>query len=80
MAWNEIGRPFADDWRAGYPPAMDRVRRGELPWTKIDDLHRLILDDLLERGRNHVDRRRQTSTTSTAHGTGSTRGRTASPG
>ncbi|BBY44998.1 haloacid dehalogenase type II [Mycolicibacterium celeriflavum] len=38
---------FADDWRAGYPPAMDRVRRGELPWTKIDDLHRMILVDLL---------------------------------
>ncbi|OBI81155.1 haloacid dehalogenase type II [Mycobacterium sp. E740] len=40
---------FADDWRAGYPPAMDRVRRGELPWTKIDSLHRMILVDLLER-------------------------------
>jgi 2-haloacid dehalogenase len=38
---------FADDWRAGYAPAMDRVRRGELPWTRIDDLHRGILDDLL---------------------------------
>lgn len=39
---------FADDWRAGYPPAMDRVRRGELPWTRIDDLHRMILVDLLD--------------------------------
>jgi 2-haloacid dehalogenase len=38
---------FADSWRAGYAPAMDRVRRGELPWTRIDDLHRMILDDLL---------------------------------
>lgn len=38
---------FADDWRAGYPPAMDRVRHGELPWTRIDDLHRMILVDLL---------------------------------
>ena len=38
---------FADDWRAGYVPAMDSVRRGELPWTRIDDLHRRILDDLL---------------------------------
>jgi 2-haloacid dehalogenase len=26
---------------------MDRVGRGELPWTKIDDLHRIILDDIL---------------------------------
>ena len=40
---------FADDWRAGYPPAMDRVRRGELPWTKLDELHRMILVDLLDR-------------------------------
>ena len=38
---------FADRWRAGYRPAMDRVRKGELPWTKIDALHRLILDELL---------------------------------
>jgi 2-haloacid dehalogenase len=38
---------FADAWRAGYPPAMDRVRRGDLPWTKIDGLHRMILVDLL---------------------------------
>ena len=39
---------FADAWRAGYGPAMDRVRKGELPWTNIDGLHRLILDDLLK--------------------------------
>lgn len=39
---------FADDWRAGYVPAMDLVRRGELPWTRLDDLHRSILDNLLE--------------------------------
>ncbi|MCV7067639.1 haloacid dehalogenase type II [Mycolicibacterium farcinogenes] len=39
---------FADRWRAGYAPAMDRVRRGELPWTRIDDLHRAILVELLD--------------------------------
>jgi len=38
---------FADAWRAGYHPAMDRVRKGELPWTHIDRLHRMILDTLL---------------------------------
>ncbi len=38
---------FADAWRAGYGPAMRRVRNGELPWTKIDDLHRMILDGLI---------------------------------
>ena len=38
---------FADAWRAGYQPAMARVRKRELPWTSIDGLHRLILDGLL---------------------------------
>lgn len=38
---------FADAWRAGYRPAMNRVANGELPWTRIDDLHRAILDDVL---------------------------------
>jgi 2-haloacid dehalogenase len=38
---------FADAWRGGYQPSMERVRRGELPWTKIDTLHRMILDELL---------------------------------
>ena len=39
---------FALKWRSGYGPAMDRVRRGELPWQNIDALHRLILDSLLD--------------------------------
>ena len=39
---------FALKWRAGYGPAMDKVRRCELPWQNIDALHRRILDDLLE--------------------------------
>jgi len=38
---------FATAWRKGYQPAMARVRSGELPWTKIDDLHRMILDGIL---------------------------------
>lgn len=38
---------FADAWRAGYGPSMNRVRNGELPWTKLDDLHRMILDKVL---------------------------------
>ena len=38
---------FADAWRAGYAPAIDRVRKGELPWTKLDTLHRMTLDKLL---------------------------------
>jgi 2-haloacid dehalogenase len=39
---------FADRWRSGYPTAMEKVRRGDLPWTKLDDLHRSLLEDLLE--------------------------------
>lgn len=39
---------FADAWRNGYQPAMQRVRSGELPWTRIDDLHRMILEDILK--------------------------------
>ena len=39
---------FATAWRDGYKPAMARVRSGILPWTKIDDLHRMILDDVLK--------------------------------
>ena len=38
---------FADRWRSGYGPAMNKLRTGELPWTKIDDLHRMILNDLV---------------------------------
>ena len=39
---------FALKWRAGYGPAMDKVRRGELPWLNIDALHRRILNRLLD--------------------------------
>jgi 2-haloacid dehalogenase len=38
---------FADSWRAGYGPSMNKVRSGELPWTKLDTLHRMILDKIL---------------------------------
>ena len=38
---------FALAWRAGYQPAMARVRSGELGWTRIDALHRMILESLL---------------------------------
>jgi 2-haloacid dehalogenase len=38
---------FADAWRAGYGPSMSRVRSGELPWTRLDALHRMTLDRIL---------------------------------
>ena len=37
---------FADAWRAGYRPAMNRTAKSE--WANIDTLHRSILDGLLE--------------------------------
>ena len=41
------GAKFADAWRAGYAPSMNRVRTGELPWTRLDTLHRMTLDRIL---------------------------------
>jgi 2-haloacid dehalogenase len=43
------GDAFALAWRAGYKPAMQRVMAGELGWTLIDDLHRMILDEILQK-------------------------------
>ena len=40
---------FADDWRGLYQPSLARVRDGERPWTRLDDLHRESLRTLLER-------------------------------
>jgi 2-haloacid dehalogenase len=43
-------------WRAGYQPAMARVRSGELGWTRMDELHRLILETLLPQfGLTHLN-------------------------
>ena len=39
---------FALAWRDGYQPAMDKVNAGRLGWTLIDDLHRMILDEVLK--------------------------------
>jgi len=38
---------FADGWRAKYRPYMDKVRQGDLPWTNLDRLHRMGLEELL---------------------------------
>ena len=47
LALNIDANQFALDWRAGYQPAMDQVVSGQQPWISIDDIHRLILDELL---------------------------------
>lgn len=36
---------FADRWREKYQPAMEQIRSGFRPWTKLDDLH---YENLLE--------------------------------
>ncbi len=38
---------FADAWRGKYQPFMAKVRDGELPWTNLDALHRMALEELL---------------------------------
>lgn len=40
---------LADDWRAGYEPAMGEVRSGRRAWTCLEQLHRESLDLLLPR-------------------------------
>ena len=52
--WNA----FADQWRAQYQPAMEEVRRGRLPFSKLDVLHRRNLDVVLKDcGLGSVDER-----------------------
>ncbi len=54
------GSAFALAWRAGYKPAMAEVRNGHLGWTRIDDLHRRILDRILpEFGQDLPEAQRQ---------------------
>lgn len=38
---------LVDAWRGRYEPQKDRVRRGEIPWTNLDDLHLEALLTLL---------------------------------
>jgi 2-haloacid dehalogenase len=40
---------FADAWRDEYQPAMERVRTGERPFARLDDLHRENLEKILPR-------------------------------
>jgi 2-haloacid dehalogenase len=40
---------FADAWRDQYQPAMEAVRSGTIPYTKLDVLHRQTLQKILPR-------------------------------
>lgn len=47
---------FADAWRAEYQPGMEEVRTGRIPFSKLDVLHRRMLDRLRPRfGLEKVD-------------------------
>ncbi len=39
---------FADAWRKRYQPFLDRVRLGESPWQRLDDVHRAGLLEVLD--------------------------------
>ena len=40
---------FADAWRGEYQPAMEEVRSGKIPFSKLDFLHRRNLERILPR-------------------------------
>ncbi len=40
---------FADTWRSKYGPYMNKVRNGDLPWTNLDSLHRMSLEEVLHK-------------------------------
>src|SRR5579863_2874822 len=40
---------FADAWRAEYQPGMEEVRSGRIPFSRLDVLHRRMLDRILPR-------------------------------
>src|SRR4029077_19952205 len=41
--------PFAVSWRDDYQPAMEEVRSGKIPFSKLDFLHRRNLERILPR-------------------------------
>ena len=43
--WAEL----TDEWRGAYRPTLNKVIKGEIPFARLDDLHRGVLDGLLEK-------------------------------
>jgi 2-haloacid dehalogenase len=39
----------ADAWRGEYEPEMDRVRKGQIPFAKLDEFHAHALEDVLNK-------------------------------
>ena len=40
---------FLADWKGCYRPGMDKVNRGEWPWTTVEQIYRRGLDEVLSR-------------------------------
>lgn len=40
---------FADAWRAEYQPSMEEVRAGRIPFSRLDVIHRRMLDRIRPR-------------------------------
>jgi 2-haloacid dehalogenase len=40
---------FAEAWREQYQPALEQVRSGRVPYTKLDAIHRRMLQNILPR-------------------------------
>lgn len=38
---------FVDEWKTAYRPGMEAVRSGRQPWTRVDRIYRLKLDQML---------------------------------
>jgi 2-haloacid dehalogenase len=38
---------FVDEWKTAYKPGMDAVRTGRWPWTRVDRIYRMKLDEIL---------------------------------
>ena len=43
---------IADAWRSRYQPALGRVLAGELPYQSLDELHAMMLDEVIEQHKN----------------------------
>lgn len=49
LGYNLDWDAFADAWRDRYQPTMEQVRSGNIPFSKLDKLHRINLDYILPR-------------------------------
>ncbi len=59
---------FVDEWKTAYRPGMDAVRTGKWPWTRIDRMYRMKLDEMLPKyGMGQLDEKQRTYLTLVWH-------------